>query len=585
MKTFIKKSIYMPITFSVLLISCNSGNNVPSNKLNSSLKSSAGLKTPIYIGAPAVKPSDDDFPSLVSATGPCIVIEDNARVVYTAAGNGTMFSMKSNMSKEEILDNLGVSGSLKGTISSVSGDFKAEYDKINTKTNLEYRITYYGKSEGRFSLQNVLDPSYAIDDPDNRVSTCGDGFISGGIGGIYYEGSLVVRFDSVVDKQNLIADGDLKITDIGQLAAKLKMAKGSGRSNFAVEIELVQRGGDASKILETFANLKLRNQVDPEKIDNQATTFYLAELNESNMIDAANAMQDYIQGDLFKQASLLRDVKTVDQVNDNVYFTNPEEVSYVKSTYKFKRSSKLRSAVNAHNNEYNQLQQLKSQYQDYVSFVADFADRDGAISAVKDSVNNLKELNLDQSNMVDNAKSCYGYIESGSEQENDCLGNLSFDIENVAKDISKIEDSKWRYGYLINQRTNSIDGFLPFQIDENGSIVSLIAYSNNLADSYYFPGSEYSYDSASKTIENSSYIFLNNNESTIYDGRLVKYTGVDSIKMGSTIKATSVMYANFDKETQDLSEYKNGNGPKGNAISYQANKSLSYKALISNSVK
>lgn len=530
MKSSTKKPIFLTLLTSILLTACHGGGTAPTSSATPKLSFKNSLPDySISFGSPAVSADSTTF--VIPTGGTCVNIPEDTPITLDAGTSE--FKYNKNMTTSEILDILGVNGSLKGTISSVSGDFKAEYEKANTQSQLDYRVTYYAKEERPVNI-----PALKLSPNAPSLTNCGDGFVSGGIGGIYYTASIIIHFTNVADKMKLLADGYLNSKDLGDLAAKLTMAKENTGVDFDVKLEIVQRGGDPQEIFSTFDDLKNIG------LENEAKTFYLAELSPENMKMAGNIVQKYISEKLKPQMDNLANAKELSVARAQLFITNPKKTAYSDTQEHYTRPDSLNRIITTLETRFANLSTFKNDFAKYVSFVDNFKYLPNAIAPVANSEKNWKSILELQDQILARSKSCFSYLPTEEEIAN-CETNLRSLSDEVTSVEKTINDDKWGYGYPINIRTGVVtEGLLPIAENLENGTTTLISVANAPLNTYYFPGTEYQYDSQAQTITLSGPIAFPSEESEIIANRTLKYSGVKL--SDNALSATKVEYADLD---------------------------------------
>lgn len=531
-RKYLIKPLLISLLAGVSLTACNSGTSQTTSPNRTTL-SSEHLKGAtdddgIELGTPAVVISGTPYPMTKFAT--CLKDPLAGSETVNFQEVGSEFNFRKNMTIEETLDKLGLKADLSAQVSSSSGNIAGEYEKAHTDSKLEYKVSFYGYKTGTFSLSK---PALASKD-DAKLSTCGTGFVAGGTGGIYYDGSIIVKFTSLEDRLKLDAAGALNVPDVVELAAGLAKAQEKKTANFEVYVEVVQRGGDSSRIFDTFKGMGLKNL---------GKEIYLAQLGPDNMKEAAIALQNYIETDLITQAQEIPKIKDVEEFREKVAISTVKYADYSNSSGVVKRSRNLQNAITKHDGAYQDLFNTKVAFNQYKNYVEPFAPRSDALTNVKNAKTTYRDLDDQQETMFTTAKSCYGYIEPNSDEEKECIEWLTEDKADANLLVSTIDATNWSAGYVISGTGAKSEALIPITGGTDGSLTSFVSMAVDISNAHFFPGTEYTYNKETKElVPGLRVIALDDDSDFKTQNRFIKYKGVDSISAGKNFIATSVDY-------------------------------------------
>lgn len=476
-KPFIK-SLSFCILSTLVMAGCHVGNSTQSG-LNNSFKSSAKLTSggdlqTVTLGTPAIFHQSGS--TVLPLVNSCANIDANDKVRLKQFRSS--FNFKKINSVQELLDHMGISGDLQFRAEKGSIELSGAYDQLVKTSKRTIRYTMYGNSEALVELDNSKAVTKKEGSGDEK--TCGDSYVAGGVGGIYYEGSIIIEATDEYSKSKIEAalnvnyddrhpesdvavkpeDSDEEIDKelkkktgkFGKIAANLDdLTKEDHNVHFELTMEVVTRGGDPENVYDVFK----MTGVNPRSGTPEG--FFLADLTPETLPAAVDRLQSYLE-DLQKQATTLKTIKTYKEATQGMYLTTQFQATPYADDLKpveFKRSPQLIKSLSNLSAKYVQLLDLKHLYsnmQAMVSLYKTQIDQAQLTPIVDGSKNAMDDFDLKTSSgsrqYIDLMSKCVVYL-TPTEQEQ-CVTDIEDRIKSINADFASLVTSDWNYGYLIH---------------------------------------------------------------------------------------------------------------------------------------
>lgn len=553
-------SLLLTLLTGFALTACNSGNKGTVTSSTNSAKSAPTVLTSSGLGLPTVNmntsTSNPDI-RMLPGVDRCVDPAELQNAPIHADNQSGEFTYHIDMTTSDILNSLGVDGSLKGQYNDLSGDFSGKFQKAVSSSSNQISYTLVARNEADLHLDKVLGLAPAkVSIAD--VSTCGDSYISTTTAGIYFTATVRLIFANSTDKNTIQAGGNIKYGSLIDLAGSLNKIDSSIAKTMTIEVDVAQRGGDVNNLFSVLQPFDVQMQ------GSESTPFYIAQLNIDNAGQFVNAIQEYIASFSTnpKNQLDLNGLKTVADAANLYASTNHILVSpYSNATLDFQVPPELTSAINAHNAAYQNLNTSLTNFNSYYSIVTQAVLTDNPPLAVQVYDSLIKTSTL-TSNMQTRASSCYGY--NSDTALTNCISDLNNQASQANSMISALESTGYNKVYKLRSSsqgsiTNPDNEYLIPLGQLSGAGEAFVTYSTNPMLSHFASGTTYLLDSTG----NFAVLGEPNRpiESLVAQSRLINATSTPiaiGADLPSLLSLKNISYLAFDDKKTDGNTYTAG---------------------------
>ncbi len=491
----INQNVLLCLLTASLVSACNSGqpNMNASNGIKQTNKGSSDERSPMKLGLGMVKST------LLPVIGlPKIVQIGDDTPLDTTKDIAGQITYKNAMSFEEMINELGIDASIKGSYKDVTLDVKGKFENVEANLSKSLRYAFSAKASGTFCIANKAVPLIAglsIEDVNKDPTTYGDSFVSCTENGLFVGTDIVLSFDSNQDKQSIAVDGKLNINDLGSLAGSLKKIDSKVRSNMKINIQTVQLGGDVSQMYDIYKTSK--SIIQCSLATDETAQKCIAVLEDLN-----NYMGTQFQSQVSTYLITPTQKHEIKQVKDLtfLYSFDQKEVTPYLSAKAYRTDRALATSLTTLNTNYELASKTYKQYiafNDMISRAIPSSNPD-----YQPSLDNLKEI-LDKINT--NMAECYGPV-VGDTLDYCKEDAVSFTTELKSQMAALTTQFPWQVGLIAG----GVQGIpATYMISGNGfsdpNNKFFVIYTENPAISHYIPGARYLYNAGNITSTDSGF--------------------------------------------------------------------------------
>ena len=469
-KSYTAKSLLISLLIGLSISGCNNVGAPSTQGVSSPTLKITSTNKGVILGAAAFK----------DAFGNYDVISNSSYIPYDGDApiktSNPVFNsqLKQDMTAEEILKTLGIDGSLKGGYKDLSGDFTANYLDQTKNSSNEIRATFYNYYYKHVSFTNP-EKFGLVDAAKNLPSSeVGSGFISGANAGIFVEATVHIKFKTSSSKNDILAKGNIDFSNLVNLSGSLSKLDDETKKQIEIEIELVQRGGDAQEIINSLKDVSNQSggTIDASK------PYFLTTIGIDSTYKLLDSIQYYIGTSFNQQIKEYiedgTDIKVKKLSDLGKLFVIGDGISmhpYNNSTTVYTQDETLLKLTEDHSKEYSQLLDKIAKFNKYLDVTQEWI---GSLStppkALAQSEEIKDKLNMLSTSFSTDAKLCYPAVIDEANISN-CKKLLQADIDSANLLKQDLDNLGWQKGYkLRTAAAGSLDTeyLIPIGSDEEG---------------------------------------------------------------------------------------------------------------------
>lgn len=268
------------------LTACNNGSSVNSPKLNSKFKPSTSSALNSLLGTPVFKLGNSSGIFIPNNYSSCLENPNSQLIQHGTIYHETHLNYFSSYYNVTKLLNAGADLSLKND--SVAASLLAELDSEEKANN---------KSLNLYVVSKVYQPIYFANPPKINSTDpikCGTGYVSGVYAQISFVAIINLNFNSEMDVYRAqLALSAAGISDTVSISALMNLNKTFKGINYDISLELIQIGGEDTKIFSLFDGKE-------GGYDKNGSKLTLSNITPENMSDYIKSIVNY-EASLFTQ--------------------------------------------------------------------------------------------------------------------------------------------------------------------------------------------------------------------------------------------------------------------------------------------